>query len=91
MVTQSSSSTSTTTSSSSAASSSKTTATPLSGSSQCLSSGVSSSSSGYLKPVSIVSGGNMGVKNPSVGGLSAATASLAGKKVNAPKINFVGV
>lgn len=85
MVAQSSSS------SSSTASGSKTTAAPLSSSSQCLSSG-SASSSTYLKPVNIVSGGGgMGVKNPSsVGSLSAAAAGLAGKKVNAPKINFVG-
>lgn len=86
MVAQSSSS------SSSTASGSKTTAAALSSSSQCLSSG-SASSSTYLKPVNIVSGGGgggMGVKNPSVGSLSAAAAGLAGKKVNAPKINFVG-
>lgn len=87
MVAQTSSSSSSSASSSTTASSSKTTAAPLSSSSQCLSSG-SASSSSYLKPVSMVSGGgSMGVKNPSVGSLSAATAA---KKVNAPKINFVG-
>lgn len=87
MVAQNSSSSSASTT----ASSSKTTAAPLNSSSQCLSSG-SASSSTYLKPVSIVSGngGSMGVKNPSVGSLSAATAALTAKKVNAPKINFVG-
>lgn len=88
MVAQNSSSSSASTT----ASSSKTTAASLNSSSQCLSSGSASSSSTYLKPVSIVSGngGSMGVKNPSVGSLSAATASLTAKKVNAPKINFVG-
>lgn len=74
-------------SSSTSASSSKTTAAPLSSSSHCLSSG-STSSSTYLKPVCMVSGGSTGVKNSSVGSLSA---SAAAKKVNTPKINFVGV
>ncbi|XP_041855018.1 zinc finger RNA-binding protein [Melanotaenia boesemani] len=72
-----------------AAPSKTTTATPNSSSSSsslCLSSSSSTSSSlsaPYLKPVSLVSGG---VKSPLNSSLSAA----AGKKVNAPKINFVG-
>lgn len=81
------------TSSSTTASASKTTTATLSSSSTtsslCMSSS-SAASSGppYLKPVNIVSSGATGVKNPLSNNLSAA--SSAGKKVNAPKINFVG-
>lgn len=85
------------TSSSTTASTSKTTTAPLSSSSTssslCMPSAATSSSSGspYLKPVNIVSSsGIVGVKNPSANNLSPANATLAGKKVNAPKINFVG-
>ncbi|XP_073321777.1 zinc finger RNA-binding protein [Pagrus major] len=49
-----------------------------------------SSSPPYLKPVNIVSSGVTGVKNPLANSLSAANSVSAGKKVNAPKINFVG-
>lgn len=87
------------TSSSTTASSSKTTTATLSSSSTtsslCMSASSSSSpatSSGppYLKPVNIVSSGVAGVKNPLANNLSAANSASAGKKVNAPKINFVG-
>lgn len=87
------------TSSSTTASTSKTTTAPLSSSSTssslCMPSAAtatsSSSGSPYLKPVNIVSSsGVLGVKNPPANNLSPANAALAGKKVNAPKINFVG-
>lgn len=54
------------------------------------SSSAASSGPPYLKPVNIVSSGVAGVKNPLTNNLSAASAASAGKKVNTPKINFVG-
>ncbi|XP_065819480.1 zinc finger RNA-binding protein isoform X1 [Labrus bergylta] len=89
MVTQSSSSTT--------AAPNKTTTAPLNSSSTSSSLGGSASSSTasassapYLKPVNIVSSGVGGVKNPLTSSLSAASSASAGKKVNTPKINFVG-
>uniref|UniRef100_A0A8D3E6C8 Zinc finger RNA-binding protein n=1 Tax=Scophthalmus maximus TaxID=52904 RepID=A0A8D3E6C8_SCOMX len=85
------------TSSSTTAAPSKTTSSTLSSSgstgSLCVSASSSpatSSSAPYLKPVNIVSSGVTGVKNALVNNLSAANSASAGKKVNAPKINFVG-
>ncbi|XP_076586329.1 zinc finger RNA-binding protein [Chaetodon auriga] len=85
------------TSSSTTAAPSKTTTATLSSSSTtsslCMaasSSSASSSSPPYLKPVNIVSSGVAGVKNPLANSISAASSASAGKKVNAPKINFVG-
>lgn len=54
------------------------------------SSPANSSSPPYLKPVNIVSSGVTGGKNPLASSLSAANSVSTGKKVNAPKINFVG-
>ena len=79
MVTQSSSSTT--------AAPSKTNTATLSTSSN--SSSLCAAASTYLKPVNIVSSGMGGVKN-TLTNLSAANSTLAGKKVNTPKINFVG-
>nr|XP_029511012.1 zinc finger RNA-binding protein-like isoform X2 [Oncorhynchus nerka] len=53
------------------------------------SSTLTGSNSSYLKPVSIVSQGGIG-QGPAVNNLSAANATTAVKKVNTPKINFVG-
>ncbi|XP_068166812.1 zinc finger RNA-binding protein [Antennarius striatus] len=85
------------TSSSTTAAASKTTTSTLSSSSTssslCMaasSSTATSSSAPYLKPVNIVSGGVGSVKNPLTNSLSAAASTSAGKKVNTPKINFVG-
>uniref|UniRef100_A0A4W5LWB4 U1-type domain-containing protein n=1 Tax=Hucho hucho TaxID=62062 RepID=A0A4W5LWB4_9TELE len=53
----------------------------------------STSNSSYLKPVNTVSQGGVGAgigKGPAVNSLSAANATTAVKKVNTPKINFVG-
>uniref|UniRef100_A0A8C7FWB6 Zinc finger RNA-binding protein n=1 Tax=Oncorhynchus kisutch TaxID=8019 RepID=A0A8C7FWB6_ONCKI len=51
----------------------------------------STSNSSYLKPVNIVSQGGVGIgKGPATNSLSAANATTAVKKVNTPKINFVG-
>uniref|UniRef100_A0A8C7T0Q3 Zinc finger RNA-binding protein n=1 Tax=Oncorhynchus mykiss TaxID=8022 RepID=A0A8C7T0Q3_ONCMY len=51
----------------------------------------STSNSSYLKPVNIVSQGGVGIgKGPATNNLSAANATTAVKKVNTPKINFVG-
>ncbi|XP_052335702.1 zinc finger RNA-binding protein-like isoform X3 [Oncorhynchus keta] len=51
----------------------------------------STSNSSYLKPVNIVSQGGVGIgSGPVVNNLSAANATTAVKKVNTPKINFVG-
>ncbi|XP_039660350.1 zinc finger RNA-binding protein isoform X2 [Perca fluviatilis] len=85
------------TSASTTAAPSKTTTAPLSStSSLCVAASSSSSSAAtsstppYLKPVSIVSSGVAGAKNTLANSFSAATPASAGKKVNAPKINFVG-
>uniref|UniRef100_A0A672HPS5 Zinc finger RNA-binding protein n=1 Tax=Salarias fasciatus TaxID=181472 RepID=A0A672HPS5_SALFA len=88
------------TSSTSTTAPTKTTTASLSGSSSsslCVTSSSSSSSNSappYLKPVTMVSGGVAGVKNTLTGSLAAAAAATstaaAGKKVNAPKINFIG-
>lgn len=82
------------TSSSSITSTSKTTTATLSStsSSLCSASTSTTSSSGppYLKPVNIVSGAVGGVKNPLTSNPSAVSNASAGKKVGAPKINFVG-
>ncbi|XP_051278114.1 zinc finger RNA-binding protein isoform X1 [Dicentrarchus labrax] len=85
------------TSSSTTAAPSKTTTATLSSSSTtsslCMaasSSPATSSSPPYLKPVNIVSSGVAGVKNPLANSLSAANSAVAGKKINTPKINFVG-
>uniref|UniRef100_I3K8V0 Zinc finger RNA-binding protein n=2 Tax=Oreochromis TaxID=8139 RepID=I3K8V0_ORENI len=48
------------------------------------------SSSSYLRPINLVSSGVAGVKSPQASSLSAANAASVGKKVNTPKINFVG-
>uniref|UniRef100_A0AAX7V885 Zinc finger RNA-binding protein n=1 Tax=Astatotilapia calliptera TaxID=8154 RepID=A0AAX7V885_ASTCA len=48
------------------------------------------SSSSYLRPINLVSSGVAGVKSPQANSLSAASAASVGKKVNTPKINFVG-
>uniref|UniRef100_A0A672Z988 Zinc finger RNA-binding protein n=1 Tax=Sphaeramia orbicularis TaxID=375764 RepID=A0A672Z988_9TELE len=88
MVTQTLSSTTTAsskTTSSTLSTTSTTTSLCLAGSS---SSGTSSSP--YLKPVNIVSSGVSSVKSPLTNSLSAAASAAAGKKVNTPKINFVG-
>ncbi|KAM7018553.1 zinc finger RNA-binding protein isoform 2-T2 [Tautogolabrus adspersus] len=84
-------------SSSTTAAPSKTTTAPPNSSStssslcgSASSSSVSGSSAPYLKPVNIVSSGVGGVKNPLTSSLSAASSASAGKKVNTPKINFVG-
>ncbi|XP_064792637.1 zinc finger RNA-binding protein-like isoform X4 [Oncorhynchus masou masou] len=51
----------------------------------------STSNSSYLKPVNVVSQGGVGIgKGPATNSLSAANATIAVKKVNTPKINFVG-
>ncbi|XP_008300458.1 zinc finger RNA-binding protein isoform X1 [Stegastes partitus] len=85
------------TSSSTTAALSKTTTATLSSSSTtsslCVaaaSSSATSSSPPYLKPVTIVSSGVAGVKNPLANSLSVANSAFVGKKVNTPKINFVG-
>lgn len=85
------------TSSSTTAAPCKTTSAALSSSSTTTSLGGTASSSPatsstppYLKPVNIVSSSMAGVKNPSANSLSAASSTSAGKKVNTPKINFVG-
>ncbi|MEQ2181160.1 hypothetical protein GOODEAATRI_008546 [Goodea atripinnis] len=80
------------TSSSSAAVTGKTTLTSSSTtSSLCLSSTTSSNSSApYLKAVNITSSGVVSSKNPVPSSLSAANSASAGKKVNTPRINFVG-
>uniref|UniRef100_A0A7N6A3D0 Zinc finger RNA-binding protein n=1 Tax=Anabas testudineus TaxID=64144 RepID=A0A7N6A3D0_ANATE len=84
------------TSSSTTAAPSKTTTTLSSSSSTsspCVASSSSpatSSSPPYLKPVNIVGSTVAGVKNPLTTGLSVGSSASAGKKVNAPKINFVG-
>ncbi|KAM9393116.1 zinc finger RNA-binding protein [Pholidichthys leucotaenia] len=49
-----------------------------------------SSSTSYLRPVSMVSSGVTGLKNSLANSISAANSVPAGKKVNTPKINFVG-
>nr|XP_046207476.1 zinc finger RNA-binding protein-like isoform X2 [Oncorhynchus gorbuscha] len=55
------------------------------------SSTLTGSNSSYLKPVNIVSQGGVGIgKGPAINNLSAANATTAVKKVNTPKINFVG-
>ncbi|XP_076005502.1 zinc finger RNA-binding protein isoform X2 [Genypterus blacodes] len=54
------------------------------------SSSSAASSSPYLKPVSIVSSGVSSVKNLVTNNPSAANATAAVKKINTPKINFVG-
>ncbi|XP_045890375.1 zinc finger RNA-binding protein [Micropterus dolomieu] len=89
MVTQTSSSTTATLSKATAA----TLSSSSTASSQCVaaaSSPATSSSAPYLKPVNIVSSGVAGVKNPSANSISAANSASAGKKINTPKINFVG-
>lgn len=82
------------TSSSSMTSTSKTSTATLSStsSSLCSASTSTSSSSGppYLKPVNIVSGAVGGAKNPLTSNPSVVSNTAAGKKVGAPKINFVG-
>ncbi|XP_028434124.1 zinc finger RNA-binding protein isoform X3 [Perca flavescens] len=86
------------TSASTTAAPSKTTTASLSSSSSTSSLCVAASSSSaatsstppYLKPVNIVSSGVVGSKNTLANSFSAATPASAGKKVNAPKINFVG-
>uniref|UniRef100_A0A8D0B0Y8 Zinc finger RNA-binding protein n=1 Tax=Sander lucioperca TaxID=283035 RepID=A0A8D0B0Y8_SANLU len=85
------------TSASTTAAPSKTTTAPLSSSSSTSSLCVAASSSAatsstppYLKPVNIVSSGVVGAKNTLANSFSAASPASAGKKVNAPKINFVG-
>ncbi|XP_054629496.1 zinc finger RNA-binding protein isoform X1 [Dunckerocampus dactyliophorus] len=82
-------------SSSSTAVSNKTITSTLNNSSTSSSLGVvssspASSSASYLKPVNLVSSGVMGVKNPLASNLSPGNAATAGKKINTPKINFVG-
>uniref|UniRef100_A0A8C6NVF1 Zinc finger RNA-binding protein n=1 Tax=Nothobranchius furzeri TaxID=105023 RepID=A0A8C6NVF1_NOTFU len=76
---------------------SKTTMATLSSSSttssMCLSatsSPTTSPSASYLKPVNIVSGSMAAVKNLVSSNLSAVGSASAGKKINTPKINFVG-
>ncbi|XP_047447418.1 zinc finger RNA-binding protein [Mugil cephalus] len=49
-----------------------------------------SSSTPYLKTINVVGSGVAGVKNPLANSLSAVNAASVGKKVNTPKINFVG-
>ncbi|XP_074525689.1 zinc finger RNA-binding protein isoform X2 [Halichoeres trimaculatus] len=86
------------TSSSTTAAPSKTTTASLnsssSSSSLCGSASSSStactSSASCLKSVNIVSSGVGGVKNLLASSLSAGSSASAGKKVNTPKINFVG-
>lgn len=82
------------TSSSSMTSTSKTSTATLSStsSSLCSASASTSSSSGppYLKPVNIVSGAVGGAKNPLTSSPSVVGNTAAGKKVGAPKINFIG-
>ena len=85
------------TSSSITAAPSKTTTATLgssgTNSSVCLSTTSSPSTSlgtPYLKPVNIVSSSVTGAKNPLANNLSAASSASIGKKVNTPKINFVG-
>nr|XP_019957938.1 PREDICTED: zinc finger RNA-binding protein isoform X2 [Paralichthys olivaceus] len=85
------------TSSSTTAAPSKTTTATLSSSSttsslcaSASSSPATSSSPTYLKPVNIVSSGVAGGKNPLANNLSVANSASAGKKVNTPKITFVG-
>uniref|UniRef100_A0A8D3C4G4 Zinc finger RNA-binding protein n=1 Tax=Scophthalmus maximus TaxID=52904 RepID=A0A8D3C4G4_SCOMX len=75
------------TSSSTTAAPSKTTSSTLSSSGSTGSLCVSASSS---PATSSISSGVTGVKNALVNNLSAANSASAGKKVNAPKINFVG-
>ncbi|XP_028989172.1 zinc finger RNA-binding protein isoform X1 [Betta splendens] len=80
------------TSSTTAVPSKTTTATLNTTSSLCVASSspsITSSGSTYLKPVNIV-GSGVGAKNPITNSLSAASSVSAGKKVNTPKINFVG-
>ncbi|XP_061907015.1 zinc finger RNA-binding protein isoform X1 [Entelurus aequoreus] len=54
------------------------------------SSSPATSSTPYLKPVSLVSNGAMGVKNLLASNFSTANSTTPGKKINTPKINFVG-
>lgn len=77
---------------SSMTSTSKTTTATLSSTSSSLCSTSTTSSSGpsYLKPVNIVSAAVGGVKNPLASNPSAVGNAAVGKKVGAPKINFVG-
>uniref|UniRef100_A0A3Q0SJL8 Zinc finger RNA-binding protein n=1 Tax=Amphilophus citrinellus TaxID=61819 RepID=A0A3Q0SJL8_AMPCI len=87
MVTQTSSATTAATSKTTSAtfSSSSTTSSP------CVATSSSpAASSSYLRPINLVSSGMAGVKNPQANSLSAANAATVGKKVNTPKINFVG-
>ncbi|XP_053182015.1 zinc finger RNA-binding protein [Scomber japonicus] len=82
--------------SSTTAATSKTTTSTLSSSTTTNSLYVAASSSLvasgplYLKPVSIVSSSVAGVKNPLANSLSTANSGTTAKKVNTPKINFVG-
>ncbi|XP_038159590.1 zinc finger RNA-binding protein [Cyprinodon tularosa] len=76
------------TSASSASAAGKTTLSSSSAASTCLSS-TSSSGAPYLKAVGTTSSGAAANKNPASGGLSAAGSASAGKKIGAPKINFV--
>ncbi|XP_077416473.1 zinc finger RNA-binding protein [Vanacampus margaritifer] len=82
--------TQTSASSTSAPSKSITSTLNSSSTSSSLGVGASSSSTPYLKPVSLVSSSVIGVKNQLASNLSAANSTLPGKKVNTPKINFVG-
>lgn len=83
------------TSSSSTTSTSKPTTATLSSTSSSLcsastSSTTSSSGPPYLKPVNIVSSAVGGLKNTLTSNPSAVNNASLGKKVGAPKINFVG-
>lgn len=83
------------TSSSSTTSTSKAATATLSSTSSSLcsastSSTTSSSGPPYLKPVNIVSSAVGGLKNPLTSNPSAVNNASVGKKVGAPKINFVG-
>ncbi|XP_058491787.1 zinc finger RNA-binding protein isoform X2 [Solea solea] len=83
------------TSSSTTAAASKTSTVTLSSTSSSLcsaasSSAAASSSPPYLKPVNMVSSGVAGLKNTLTNNHSAANSASAGKKLNTPKINFVG-
>ncbi|XP_019716507.1 zinc finger RNA-binding protein isoform X3 [Hippocampus comes] len=78
--------------SSSTSAPSKTITSTLSSSSASSSLGVAASlsSTPYLKSVNLVSSSASGVKNQLASSLSAANSTIPGKKVNTPKINFVG-
>ncbi|KAF7644829.1 hypothetical protein LDENG_00214960 [Lucifuga dentata] len=69
---------------------SSSTITSMSVTASSSSSSSASSTSSYLKPVSIVSSGVANVKTSVTNNPSAANATTAMKKVNTPKINFVG-